>query len=94
MNKTIVGICTLIELGCVTALAAIGLKRNNDAYKAELKAIDAEGKLFLEEIKIMDKDYEIYWSDRFLCKITICYRRNHSWYYWFIYTTCGNLCDL
>lgn len=59
MNKTIVGICTLIELGCVTALAAIGLKRNNDAYKAELKAIDAEGKLFLEEIKIMDKDYEI-----------------------------------
>lgn len=59
MNKTIVGICTLIELGCITALAAIGLKRNKDAYNAELKAIDAEGKLFLAKMENHDKDYEI-----------------------------------
>ena len=59
MNKTIVGICTLIELGCISALAAIGFKRNNDAYKAELKAINVEGELFLEQLRGMDKDYEI-----------------------------------
>lgn len=59
MNKTIVGICTLIELGCIASLAAIGFKRNNDAYKAEIRCIDVESKLFLEQLKGIDKDYEI-----------------------------------
>lgn len=59
MNKAIVGICTLIELGCIGALAFIGLKRNNDAYIAEIKRIAAEGELFLEKMNVENKDYEI-----------------------------------
>lgn len=59
MNKTIVGICTLIELGCISGLAYIGFKRNNDAYKAEMKAIDAEHRLFVAEINAYSKDREI-----------------------------------
>lgn len=59
MNKFIVGLCTVVELGCITGLAAIGLKRNNDCYKAECKAIDLEFKLGLTEIERDMKDCEI-----------------------------------
>lgn len=59
MNKAIVGICTLVELGCISALAYIGFKRNNDAYVAEIKRIAAEGELFLEKMNGEKKDYEI-----------------------------------
>jgi hypothetical protein len=35
-----VGVCTLVELGCIGALAYIGLKRNQDAYEARMECID------------------------------------------------------
>lgn len=59
MNKFVVGVCTLVELGSIVGLAYIGLKRNNDCYKAECRAIDAEWKLAIEQIDCATKDLEI-----------------------------------
>ncbi len=59
MNKFVVGLCTAIELGCIVSLAAIGLKRNNDCYKAECKAIGTECKLLGKELELWSKDLEI-----------------------------------
>ena len=55
----VTGVCTLMELGCIAALAGIGLKRNNDCYKAEMKLIDAELELIKSEVNNETKDYEI-----------------------------------
>ena len=59
MNKTILGVCTLIEIAGVVGLTAIGHKRNNDAYKAEVKCINLETELIFEQIKGMAKDIEL-----------------------------------
>lgn len=56
MNKFIYGVCTIVELGCIISLAGIGLKRNNDAYKAECKRIEAECNLMRSKIESMHKD--------------------------------------
>lgn len=58
MNKNMIRLCTILELGCVAGLTAIALKRNNDCYKAECKAIDLELKLGLTEIECGLKGYE------------------------------------
>lgn len=50
MKNVVLGVCTLVEVGCVAALAGIGLKRNNDCYKAECKLADAEIKLAFSEM--------------------------------------------
>lgn len=42
LRKLVFGVGTLIELGCIGALAYIGLKRNNDAYNAEMKCLDLQ----------------------------------------------------
>lgn len=52
-------IATGIELGCVVALAGIGLKRNNDCYKAEMKRIDAEFERDMAEFSLLRKNAEI-----------------------------------
>ena len=59
MNKFIVGVCTLVELGCVMVLAGIGIKRNNDCYKAEIKLCEATTKLLSSELQCYVKDLEI-----------------------------------
>ena len=59
LDMAVVGLCTLVELGCITALAAIGLKRNNDCYKAEMELLDCETKLIWTEIDVIRKDAEI-----------------------------------
>lgn len=59
MNKFIVGVCTLIEMGCIVALAGIGLKRNNDCYKAEVKLGETRMDLAASELKCFAKDLEI-----------------------------------
>lgn len=59
MNKFLYGVCTILELGCVISLAGIGLKRNNDAYKAECKRIEAECNLMRCEIDSVFKDMRI-----------------------------------
>jgi hypothetical protein len=55
----IVGVCTLVEMGCVIALAGIALKRNNDCYEAQVELADAKLNLTLAELKNVDKDLEI-----------------------------------
>lgn len=55
----VTGVCTLMELGCIAALAGIGLKRNNDCYKAEMKLINTELELIKSEVNNETKDYEI-----------------------------------
>ena len=42
LRGIVVGVSTLIELGCIGALAYIGLKRNQDAYEAQMEYIDLE----------------------------------------------------
>lgn len=59
MNKFIMGVCTVMELGCIAGLAAIGLKRNKDAYNAEMKYIKTSCELACEQINGICKDAEI-----------------------------------
>ena len=59
MNKFVVGLCTLVELGCITTLAAIGFKRNKDTYNTKLKAIELECKLWEAEFNNSIKDATI-----------------------------------
>ena len=59
MNKFIVGLCTVVELGCLAGLAAIGLKRNNDCYKAKCELLDERHKHLITIINCVAKDYEI-----------------------------------
>lgn len=42
LRGIVIGVGTLIELGCIATLAAIGLKRNKDAYNAEMKCCELE----------------------------------------------------
>ena len=59
MGKTILGLCTIIELTGVAVLTGIALKRNNDAYKAEVKCIDLELALAFKDLENTAKDIEI-----------------------------------
>ena len=59
MNKFIVGVCSVVELGCLIGLAGIAFKRNNDCYKAECELISEQTKHIHTEIECMEKDYEI-----------------------------------
>ena len=60
MKKNLIGVmATGIEMGCILLLAAIGLKRNNDCYKAEMKLIDAECALGLAQVDSILKDAQI-----------------------------------
>ena len=49
----------LVNLGSICGLAYIGLKRNNDCYKAEMRAIDAEFGKAIVEIDNITKDAKI-----------------------------------
>ena len=60
MRKDVISvIATGIEVGSIILLGAIGLKRNNDCYKAELAQIDAERELFATQVMSVVKDAEI-----------------------------------
>lgn len=58
-GRAIIAICTTIEVIGICGLAAIGLKRNEDAYKAEIKCINAESEMFKAKIDCVYKDAEI-----------------------------------
>jgi hypothetical protein len=59
LKGIIAGVGTLMELGCIAALAAIGLKRNNDAYEAEMKCIDLELANIHKDVKISMLEYDM-----------------------------------
>lgn len=59
IEKLVVGVCTLVELGSIIGLAAIGLKRNEDCYKAEMKLLEREADLAFTNIDILRKEAEI-----------------------------------
>ena len=59
LEKLAVGIAHLMQLGSIAALAYIGLKRNKDAYNAEMRAIDAEIGVEIADVKLGAKDIEI-----------------------------------
>lgn len=59
MKNLVVGACTLVELGSIIGLAVIGLKRNEDCYKAEMKLIESEADLIFANIDILRKEAEI-----------------------------------
>ena len=69
MNKFLFGLCTAVELLCIGGLTVIGLKRNNDAYKAEVKCVDLEWKLLKEQLDGACKDIEIEQLKRELKKL-------------------------
>ena len=49
----------VVQLGSIIGLMAIGLKRNNDCYKAEMELLDEQMKNFGLEYEIIKKDAEI-----------------------------------
>lgn len=59
LRKIIFGVGTLVELGCIATLAAIGLKRNQDAYNAEMKCIDLELANIRKDVKISMLEYDL-----------------------------------
>lgn len=59
LKDLVVGVATLIELGCIAGLAGIAFKRNNDCYKAECELISTKAELFCKEMEQIDKDYKI-----------------------------------
>lgn len=59
IKDIVVGVCTLVEVGCVLALGGIALKRNKDCYDAECALVDEKLKHGLTQLKLIDKDYEI-----------------------------------
>lgn len=60
MNRNLIaGICGTIEVVCICGLAAIGLKRNKDAYDAEIKCINAQCEMLKTKIDNAFKDVEI-----------------------------------
>lgn len=59
MRKLVVGACQLVQLGSIIGLTVIGLKRNEDCYKAEMKLLESEGKLMLSNIDVLRKEAEI-----------------------------------
>ena len=46
-----VALAGIVNLGCICGLAYIGLKRNNDCYKAECKLMNAELENIAYEVK-------------------------------------------
>lgn len=58
-NKVVIGICNLVQLGSIIALAGIGLKRNEDCYKAEMKLINTEVELYKTKVDNIYKEAEI-----------------------------------
>ena len=59
LDGLIAGLCTVVELGCIIALAGIGLKRNNDAYEAEMKCIDLELENINKDVEISMLNYDL-----------------------------------
>lgn len=52
-DKLLVNVYGVIQLGCILSLAGIAIKRNNDAYEADCKRLDAE-------LKLVEKDIDIW----------------------------------
>lgn len=59
LDNFVTGVAGLINLGCIVALAGIGLKRNNDCYKAECKNIDLQCEMFNKDVKAMTDKWKI-----------------------------------
>lgn len=58
-ERFVCGVCTLVELGSIIGLAGLALKRNQECYEAEIKAINLEAELCKKEIDECYSDYEI-----------------------------------
>jgi hypothetical protein len=59
IEQVVAGLASVVELGCIIALAGIGLKRNKDCYDAECKLLEREMDLTYATVDIIKKDAEI-----------------------------------
>lgn len=59
IKDLVLGVCTLVEVGCIIGLAGLGFKRNNDWYKAECELINTQCELYNAEIQNIVKDSKI-----------------------------------
>ena len=60
MKKDVLGVMAgIVQLGSIIGLAAIGLKRNNDCYKAQCELVDEQCKNIKLEIDMCYKDAQI-----------------------------------
>lgn len=58
-DRIMVGVCEVIQLGCILGLAGIALKRNNDAYEASCRALNAEIDGVAKEVEIWRLEREV-----------------------------------
>lgn len=61
MQGIIRKICTVVEVGCILGLAGIALKRNNDAYNAEIELNNTKCELTKARLYGVLKEAEV-WS--------------------------------
>lgn len=59
LDNFVTGVAGLINLGCIVALAGMGLKRNNDCYKAECENIDLRCEMLDKDIRAMTDKWKI-----------------------------------
>lgn len=59
LRGILTGIAGIVNLGSIIALAGIGLKRNQDAYEAQMECIELELKNIAQDIEIHSLKREV-----------------------------------
>lgn len=59
LDGLLAGLYGVVNLGCILVLAGIGLKRNEDAYNAEIKCIDLELENIHKDVAISMLEYDL-----------------------------------
>lgn len=68
-SKVIINLCTGVEILGVLGLTAMGLKRNNDCYKAEKKLAKTKMELLVSQMENVLKDAQIECLEKELNKL-------------------------
>ena len=59
MRKVMIGICTVVELGCIWGITGIALKRNKECLNAERELLQSKLNGFIKDLEIMTLKQEI-----------------------------------
>ena len=59
IKSIVIGACTLVEIGCIATLAAVAIKRNNEAYEAEKECTVLTIRNLVKDLQIDDLKREV-----------------------------------